>query len=216
MVLRWAIIPLAATFRQLGIHIAIAGSKTTGPVLSRRLEAGRSAMRRLPRLSTYDRRERAISTLVTPLALHGVAGATVTEPDVRGLESAVVRALWGTARLSRAKEVIFTVLCKGHGVSPISNTRYELLLWLASLALLPGGHRALRPGYLAIRVPPTQDGPGAARAPHGGLPGLDPARGLMGLGRSTARAPLARRCRAAPPASSPGPGQPLLPLLTSA
>ena len=67
----------------------------TEPVLSRRLEAGRSALRRLPHLSTYDRRERAISTLVTPLALHGVVVASVTGPDLRGLETAVLRACGG-------------------------------------------------------------------------------------------------------------------------
>ena len=130
-VLRGAPIRLAATFRQLSVDIAIRGSNTTGPVLSQRLEAGRSALCRLPHLSTYDRRERAISTLVTPLALHGVAVAPVTEPDLRGLETAVVQALWGTSRLSRAKEVIFTVRPKGHRVSPIMHTRYERLLWLA-------------------------------------------------------------------------------------
>ena len=73
VLLRGVAIPLAATFRKLGVDIAIGGSRITGPVLSRRLEAGRSALRRLPHLSTQDRRQRAISTLVTPLALHGVA-----------------------------------------------------------------------------------------------------------------------------------------------
>ena len=97
-------------------------------MLSRRLQAGQSAVRRLPYLSTYDRRERAISTLVTPLALHGVAVASVTDPDLRGLETAVVRALWGATRLSRAKEIVFTVLSKGHCVSSIMHTRYEGLL----------------------------------------------------------------------------------------
>ena len=103
IVLRGIPIPVAATFRQLGVDVAIGDSSVTGPVLSRRLEAGRSALRRLPHLSTYHRRERAISTLVTPLALHGVAVASVTEPDLRGLETAVVRALWGATCLSRAK-----------------------------------------------------------------------------------------------------------------
>ena len=142
VLLRGTPIPLATTFRQLGVGIAIGGSKTTGPVLSRRLEAGRSAVRRLPHLSTYDRRERAISTLVTPLALHGVAVAPVTEPDLRGLETAVVRALWGPARVSRAKEVIFTVLSKGHRVSPVMHTRYERLLWPARLAWRRGSLRS--------------------------------------------------------------------------
>ena len=138
VLLRGVPVPLATTFRQLGVDVAIGGSKATGPVLSRRLEAGWSALRRLPRLSTYDRRERAIGALVTPLALHGVVVASVTDPDLRGLETAVVRALWGPARMSRAKEVIFTMLSKGHRVSPIMHTRYERLLWLARLARRPG------------------------------------------------------------------------------
>ena len=52
VLLRGVPIPLAATFRQLGVDVAIRGSRVTGPVLSRRLEAGRSALRRLPHLST--------------------------------------------------------------------------------------------------------------------------------------------------------------------
>ena len=138
VLLRGVPIPLAATFRHLSVGIAIGGSKITGPVLSRRLEAGWSALRRLPHLATHDRRERAISTLVTPLELHGVAVAPLTEPDLRGLETAVVRALWGATRLSRAKEVVFTVLSKGHRVSPVMHTRYERLLWLARVARWPG------------------------------------------------------------------------------
>ena len=130
--------PSGGTFRQLGVDVAIGGSRTTGPVLSRHLESGRSALRRLPNLSTYDCRERAINTLVTPLALHGVAVALVTDPDLRGLETAVVRALWGATCLSRAKEIVFSVLSKGHRISPVMHTWYERLLWLARMARRPG------------------------------------------------------------------------------
>ena len=42
---------------QLGVDVAIGGSRTTGPVLSQCLEAGRGALRCLPHLSTYDCRE---------------------------------------------------------------------------------------------------------------------------------------------------------------
>ena len=136
VLLRGTPIPLATTFRQLGIDIAIGCSKTTGPVLSRRSEAGRSALRRLPHLSTYDRRERAISTLIAPLALHEVVVAPVTEPDLRRLETAPMWALWGPARMSWAKEVIFTIL--SNRISPVMHTRYECLLWLARLARRPG------------------------------------------------------------------------------
>ena len=67
-----------------------------------------------------------------------VAVASVTEPNLRGLETAVVQGLWGLARVSRAKEVVSTVLSKGHRVSRIMQTRYERLLWLACLPCWPG------------------------------------------------------------------------------
>ena len=71
VLLRGVPIPLTTTFRQRGVDVAIGGSKATGPVLSPRLEVGRSGLRRLPHISTYDRRERAISTVVTLLASVG-------------------------------------------------------------------------------------------------------------------------------------------------
>ena len=62
----------------------------------------------------------------------------MTEPDLRRLETAVVRALWPLACVSRAKDVTFTVMSKGHRVSPIMHTRDERLLWLVRLARRPG------------------------------------------------------------------------------
>ena len=138
VLLRGVPIPLADTFRLLGVDVAIGGSPVTGPVLSRRLEVGYSALRCLPHLATYDRRERPISTLVTPLALHGVAVASVTDSDLRGLGTAVLRAMWGATHLSRAKEIVFSVPTKGHRISPVMHTRYERLLWLTRVARKPG------------------------------------------------------------------------------
>ena len=127
-------ISLAATFCLLGVDVAIKASRLMGPVLSRRLEAGQSALRRLPHLSTYERRERAISTLVTLLVLQGAAVASVTDPDVRRLETAVAWALWGAKRLSRARQIVFTVPSKGNRVFLIMQTRDQRLLWLARMA----------------------------------------------------------------------------------
>ena len=53
-----------------------------------------------------------------------------------------------------------------------------------------GAHARLCPEYLGVGGAPTRHGPGGARAPHGGLPGLDPARGLVVPGRPRAGAPL--------------------------
>ena len=49
-----------------------------------------------------------------------------------------MRALLGATRLSRAKEIVFTVLSKGHHVPLVMHTRYERLLWLARVARRPG------------------------------------------------------------------------------
>ena len=177
VLLRGAPIPLATTFRQLAVDIAIGGSKTTGPVLSRHLEAGRSALRRLTHLSTYDRRERAVSTLVTPLALHWVAVAPVTEPDLWGLETAVVRAMWGAARVSRANEIIFTVLSKGHRVSPIMHKQYERLLWLACLARRPGVTQVFAQAIWESGGRPPGTGPVGRALRTAASPGWTPGEG---------------------------------------
>ena len=101
---------MAECFRQLGVDVAAGGARGTGMVLVRRLDAGRSVLRRLPHLPAFQRRVRAISTLVTPLALHGVAVAPVTDRDLLGLETMVLWAVWGATRLGRGKEVVFVVL----------------------------------------------------------------------------------------------------------
>ena len=106
--------------------------------MCRRPAAGRSTFHRLAHLSNYERRERAIGTVVTPLALHGVVSASVRDPDLKGLDSAVVRALWGATRLSRAKDFVFTFFSKECRVSVIMHTRYEEVLWLARVARRPG------------------------------------------------------------------------------
>ena len=63
-------------------------------------------MRHLP---TLDRKMRAVSTLVTPLALQGLAFASVPDQDLRGVKTIVLRAVWRTTALFEAKEVVLTV-----------------------------------------------------------------------------------------------------------
>ena len=158
VLLRGVPIPLAETFRQLGVDVAIGGSRITGPVLSRRLEAGRSALRRLPHLSTYDRRERAISTLVTPLALHGVAVALVKDSNLRGLETAVVLALWGATCLSRAKEIVFSVRFQGTQHLPGDAHTVRTATVVGPCGPETGGHPGFHLGHLGVGRPPASGG----------------------------------------------------------
>ena len=120
---------------------------------------GRSALRRPPHLATYDRRERAISTRVTPPVLHRVAVASVTNSDLWGQKTAVLRALWGTTCLSRAKEIVFSALSKGHSISPVMHTRYERLLRLARVARRPGATQLFTRAIWASGGRPPMTGP---------------------------------------------------------
>ena len=102
---------------------------------------------------------------MTPLVLHGVPVASVTDPDLRGLETAVVRALWGATRLSRAKGIVCTVLSKGHRVSPVMHMRYERLLWLAQVARRPGVTQVFTQAMWESGGRPPRTGP-VGRALH--------------------------------------------------
>ena len=59
----------------------------TGPVLTKRLAVGQSVLCRLPRLPAFQWRVLAINMLVTPLTLHGVAIAPVSNKELSGLET---------------------------------------------------------------------------------------------------------------------------------
>ena len=159
VLLRGLPIPAADCFRQLGVDVAVGGARSTGPVLARRLEAGRSVLRRLPHLPTFRRRVHAVSTLVTPLSLHGVAVAPVTDRDLKGLETMVLQAVWGATRLSRAKEVVFVVLTQGHRISPVMHTRYERVLWMTRIARTPGPVQVLVQAIWESGLRPPTTGP---------------------------------------------------------
>ena len=100
----------------------------SGPVLARRLEAGRSVLRHLPHVPAFQQRVCAVITMVTPPALHGVAATPVTDRDSLSLDTMDLRAVWGATRLSRAKEVVFLVVRPGRCISLLMHTRYEWVL----------------------------------------------------------------------------------------
>ena len=145
--------------RQLGVDVAVGGARSTGPVLVRRLEAGRSVLRRLPHLPTFQWRVHAVSTLVKPLSLHAVAVALVTDRDLRGLETMVLQAVWRATRLSCAKEVVFVVLTQGHGISPVMHTRYERVLWMTRIARTPRPVQVLVQAIWESGLRPPRIGP---------------------------------------------------------
>ena len=94
---------MAECFHQLGLDMAMGGSRHTGLVLSWLFVAGCRVLCHLPHLLVFRRRLRAISTFVTPLALHCEALAPRRDGDLAKVESLVFRCMSGASRLSRAK-----------------------------------------------------------------------------------------------------------------
>ena len=126
-------------------------------------------------------KQATVSTLVTPLALHRVAVALVTDRELLDLKTMVLRAVWGATRFSRAKEVVFVVLTPSHH--------------------FPGDAQPLRAGtldgpdcthaktnacpsvgHLGERPPAPEDGTFRACPACGPRAGLAATRGLVVLG----------------------------------
>ena len=70
---------------------------------------------------------------LTPLYVFSCV-TSVMDPNLRGLETSIVRAPWAATRLSRAKEIVFWVLSKCHCVFPVMHNRYERRLWVVRVA----------------------------------------------------------------------------------
>ena len=129
---------------------------------------GRRAVLRLPHLPVFRCCVRAVSTLVTilgTLALRGVALAPVTDSDLAKLETLVLRSWWGATRLSRAKEMVFSVLAPGHQISPVMHVRYERIVWLARVARCREVTQVLVQAICECRPRRPADGP-VGRALH--------------------------------------------------
>ena len=210
VLLRGLPIPAADCFRELGVDVAVGGARSTGPVLARRLEAGRSVLRRLPHLPTFQRRVHAVSTLVTPLSLHGVAFAPVTDRDLKGLETMVLQAVWGATRLSRAKEVVFVVLTQGHRISPVMHTRYLRVLWMTRWARSPGPVQVLVQAIWESGLRPPTTGPFRARPARGPPAGLATTGGLVVMDCAGPDGAAALGAGAHPADPAQGAGQPAL------
>ena len=118
-------IPRVEEFRCLGVGIRMSPSPDTGPLLAGRMKRAGELLSRLYGVQgdTYRKAE-AAATLALSTGMYGVEVAMVREVDLMKLETAVLRAVWGTSRQSRAKEVLFAVLLKGHRVSPVMRAKY--------------------------------------------------------------------------------------------
>ena len=203
--LRGLEIPHKDEFRQLGVGIRVEARRGTGPLLQTRMDRAKAILRRIGCIPVLRQRATALGTLALAKALWGSELVEVGEADMRALDSLAAIALWGPTRVSRNREVLWSVLTPGHRVAPSWRAQYQRLLWLAQASATTGTVQLLvqavleeRPtGHKTRTVPkprPSARGAPAGRAGGGGCAGGQ--RGRCGRarwkGRSGARPPRGR------------------------
>ena len=131
--------PFQREFRVLGIGIRMTAAVSTGPLLQKRLAKGRVLLSRLHGVQGSSRRKAFVTaSLILAAGAYGVEVAPVSPQDLRGLDAAIMREVWGTTRPGRAQEIVFCVLHPGHLVSASMRRTYLQLCWLARAARTAG------------------------------------------------------------------------------
>ena len=72
-------------------------------------------------------RARLISSLVLPASLYGACTGCIVSRSLESLTSAVMRAIWGTTRKLRCRDVVLTLFVPGHLVDPRQACVYQSL-----------------------------------------------------------------------------------------
>ena len=78
---------------------------------------------------------------------------------MRALDSPAAIALWGSTRVSRNREVLWSVLTPGHRVAPSWRAQCQRLLWLAQASATTGTVQVLVQAVLEERPKPPLTGP---------------------------------------------------------
>ena len=75
-------------------------------------------------------RARLLASLVLPSSMYGFCVGGLTCHQINSLTSAVMRALWGTRRALRSKDVVLSLFVPGHLVDPRQASVYQCLCML--------------------------------------------------------------------------------------
>ena len=157
--LRGLEIPNKDEFCQLGVGIRVEARRGTGPLLQTRMDRAKAILRRVGCIPVLRQRATALGTLALAKALWGSELAEVREADMPALDSLAAIALWGPTRVSRNREVLWSVLTPGHRVAPSWRARYQRLLWLAQASATTGTVQVLVQAMLEEHPRPPLTGP---------------------------------------------------------
>ena len=131
--------PVSSEFKSLGAGVRTTDATCSGPLILKRISKACSLPDRVHGAQgNFERRCDVISTMITATGLHAAEIVPLRPKDLLPFEAKVMKTIWGPSRPGRAKEIFFTLLCKGHRIAPTLVLKYHRILWLAQLCRTRG------------------------------------------------------------------------------
>ena len=126
--------PISSEFKSLGAGVRTTDATCSGPLIMKRISRACSLLDRVHGAQgNFERRCDIISTMITATGLHAAEIVPLQPKDLLPFETKVMQTIWGRPRPGRAKEIFFTLLCKGHRIAPTLVLKYHRILWLSQL-----------------------------------------------------------------------------------
>ena len=131
--------PISSEFKSLGAGVRTTDATCSGPLIKKRISRACSLLDRVHGAQgNFERRCDIISTMITATGLHAAEIVPLQPKDLLPFETKVMQTIWGRSRPGRAKEIFFTLLCKGHRIAPTLVLKYHRILWLSQLCRTRG------------------------------------------------------------------------------
>ena len=131
--------PISSEFKSLGAGVRTTDATCSGLLIKKRISRACSLLDRVHGAQgNFERRCDIISTMITATGLHAAEIVPLQPKDLLPFETKVMQTIWGRSRPGRAKEIFFTLLCKGHLIAPTLVLKYHRILWLSQLCRTRG------------------------------------------------------------------------------
>ena len=136
--------PISSKFKSLGAGVRTTDATCFGPLILKRISRGCSLLDRVHGAQgNFEHTCDVVSTMITATGLHTAETVPLQPKDLLPFETKVVKTIWGPSRPGRAKDIFFTLLCKGHRIAPTLVLKYHRILWLAQLCHTRGASQLI-------------------------------------------------------------------------
>ena len=131
--------PVSSELKSLGAGVRTNDATCSGPLILKRISKACSLLDRVHGAQgNFECRCDVISTMITATGLHAAEIVPLRPKELLPFEAKIMKTIWGPSRPGRAKEIFFTLLCKGHRIAPTLVLKYHRILWLAQLCRTGG------------------------------------------------------------------------------